>query len=87
MLSSTFPLERPTPSFERPVPVELVVRRQPLAAIRELLSISIHDIVNQGRLKLVVADLYKITRKVEAEAWLRLRLEEEETRRWIEAHL
>jgi len=86
MVSSMFP-ELAVAPVPRAVPIELVVPRRPLAAIRELLAISIHDVVNDGRVKCVVADLYRITRRVEAESWLRRQLEDEAARAWILAHL
>ena len=63
--------ERPVGPIQQPVQVERVVRRDPLAAIQELLSISIDHVVNDTRCKAVVADLYRITRQIENEAWLR----------------
>ncbi len=86
MVSSIFP-ERPGALPHRPTPIELVVRREPLAAIRELLSISIHDVVNDARCKNVVADFYRVTRRVEAEAWRHRQVEDLEARIWILAHL
>lgn len=52
-------------------PVERVVGHAPLAAIREVLSISIHDVVNEPRLKRLVADFYRISRWMDNEMWLR----------------
>jgi hypothetical protein len=51
--------------------VEIVVRRPPLAAIHELLSVSIHDVINQPRVRIRVRELYKVSRWIENETWLR----------------
>ena len=51
--------------------VELVVRRPPLAAIHELLSVSIHDVINQPGVRIKVRALYKVSRWIENETWLR----------------
>ncbi len=68
-------------------PVELVVRRDALSAIREVLAVSLDDIVNHRRFKLAVRDLYRVSRRVEDEAWLRRRLEDRAAEAWIAAHL
>lgn len=86
MPDSLFP-ERPLAPPVQPDPVVRVVRREPLAAIRQVLSISIDDVVNHRRHKRVVADFYRITRQVENEAWLRRRIQEDEEARWVAAHL
>ncbi len=70
-----------------PAPIELLVRRAPLSAIREVLSISIDDIVNDRRLKYAVHDLYRVTRRIEDEAWLKHRIEDRAAEAWIAAHL
>ena len=51
--------------------VEMVVRRPPLAAIHELLSVTIHDVINEPRVRLRVRALYKVSRWIENETWLR----------------
>ena len=51
--------------------VELVVRRPPLAAIHELLAVSIHDVINEPRVRVQVRALYKVSRWIENETWLR----------------
>ena len=86
MADRTFP-ESPPPPFLRPTPIEIVVRREPLVSIREALAISIHDVVNSRRTKRVVFDLFKVTRKIENEAWLRRRLAEIEYDAWLQVHL
>ena len=48
-----------------------VVRRPPLAAICELLSVSIHEVVNDPRVRFRVRALYKVSRWIENETWLR----------------
>jgi len=48
-----------------------VVRRPPLAAICELLSVSIHQVVNDPRVRIQVRALYKVSRWIENETWLR----------------
>ena len=48
-----------------------VVRRPPLAAICELLSVSIHEVVNDPRTRIQVRALYKVSRWIENETWLR----------------
>lgn len=57
-----------------PTPVVKVVRHEPLTAIQEVLSVSIDDIVNRGPTKALVADFYRISRRIENEAWLRRHL-------------
>ena len=86
MANSVFP-ERPAAPLQEPVTVERVVRYDPLAAIQELLSISIHEIVNETPYKRVVTDLYRITRQVENELWLRHRILEQEQEAWVASHL
>ena len=75
----------------RPIPepqsIVRVTPDAPLAAIRDVLGISIHDVVNYARRKAQVAELYRITRRIDNEAWLRRRFEEERVRRWIADHL
>ncbi len=82
----SFP-EVPAPPPPVPAPVELVVRRDTFSAIREVLAISLDDIVNHRRLKCAVYDLYRISRRVEDEAWLRHRLDDRAAEAWIAAHL
>jgi hypothetical protein len=86
MIDSSFP-QLPSPPVVTPEPAELIVRREPLSAIRELLAISIDDIVNRGSCKRVVYELYRITRRVENESWLRRRLAAIEDEAWTAAHL
>lgn len=73
MASTIFPEPAATPVL-RVAPIEIIVRVSPLSAIHELLSISIHDLVNDPDCKRIVADLYRITRRIEDEAWLRRQL-------------
>ena len=82
----SFPMVPRTPAA-RPTPVELVVRRNPLSAIREALGISLDELVNERRLKSAVSDLYRVTRRIEDESWLRRRLLEMAAEAWIAAHL
>lgn len=70
-----------------PCPVVHVVPREPLTAIRQLLGISIHDVVNDETCKLLVAEFYRITRWLENDSWLRRCLEEQEAEREIAALL
>ena len=56
--------------------VTIVVRRPPLAAIHELLSVSIHDVINEPRVRIQVRALYKVSRWIENETWLRRALSE-----------
>lgn len=86
MANPVFP-ETPFLPLLAPVVAERVVRCDPLAAIQQVLSISIHEIVNEARWKRVVNDLYRITRQIENESWLRRRALEQEQERWIAAHL
>ena len=86
MANLTFP-ESPAPPFARPTPIEIVAARTPLLSIREALSISIHEVVNGPHFKAIVLDLYKVTRRMENEAWLRRRFAEAEYDAWIAAHL
>jgi hypothetical protein len=51
--------------------VVCVVRRPPLTAICELLSVSIHEVVNDPRTRIQVRALYKASRWIENETWLR----------------
>ena len=57
-----------------PTPVVKVVRHEPLTAIQVVLSVSIDDIVYRGPTKALVADFYRISRRIENEAWLRRHL-------------
>jgi hypothetical protein len=86
MADLVFP-ERPALPWARPAAVELVVRREPLAAIRQMLAISIHDVVNEPRCKCRVAEFYRVMRRIENENWLRRQLRAREEQAWIEAHL
>jgi len=86
MADRTFPDLPPAP-FLRPTPVELVMPRRPLVAIFQSLGISIHDMVNDPRHRWNVRGFYRITRRIENEAWLRRRFEEKEYEAWIDAHL
>jgi hypothetical protein len=86
MADRTFP-ELPAPPFARPTPIEIVAARTPLLSIREALSISIHEVVNSARYKAIALELYKVTRRMENEAWLRRRFAEAEYEAWIAAHL
>lgn len=86
MADLVFP-ERPVLPPVPPRVVEWIVRRDPLAAIHEGLGISIHHVVNDRRSKLVVADLYRATRLIEREAWLRREVDAIEAEAWIRAHL
>ena len=52
-----------------------VVRRPPLAAICELLSVSIHEVINDPRVRNQVRALYKVSRWIENETWLRRALQ------------
>lgn len=73
----------PSPPVPAPDPVECVVTRNPLAAIREVLAISIHDVVNDRRYKAVVYDLYRVTRRIEADSWFRHELARIAEEAWI----
>jgi hypothetical protein len=64
-----------------------LVARDPLAAIQEVLSVSIHDLVNRASCKRVVTDLYRISRRIDNEGWLRRRGEEQEAEAWTASHL
>jgi hypothetical protein len=86
MANLVFPEPAPLPVHE-PVPIVRIVRREPLRAIQELLAISIDHVVNDRRCKIVVADLYRTTRRVENEAWLRREIEQAEYEAWVRAHL
>ena len=86
MPDRVFP-DRPVARIIEPVHVAYVVPRSPLDAIRELLSISIHDVVNETGCKCVVEDLYRITRRVDNEAWLRGQIWQQEYDDWVAGHL
>jgi hypothetical protein len=73
MANRVFP-ELPLAPVAEPTPVVKVVRHEPLMAIREVLSVSIDDIVNGRRTKAIVADFYRISRRIDNEAWLRRQL-------------
>ena len=75
MADRSFP-ELPAPPPFHPTPVERVVPREPLRAIGELLAISIHDVVNDRRHKRAVAGFYRISRRIENDAWLRRQLDD-----------
>ncbi len=64
-----------------------MVPQEPLAAIRDVLSLSIHEVVNDPGHKCRVLDFYRIVRKIENEAWLRRSLQERRDEDWIAAHL
>jgi len=82
MSDSVFPRmpSWPTPAREA---AALVLRRRPLAPIREVLCISIHDLVNEPRHKAAVADLYRVSRGIANESWLRRELAAAAYSRWI----
>ena len=86
MADTSFPEPAP-PGFLWPVPVEIIVPREPLRSIRDALAISIHDIVNESRFKGHVAALWRITRLMERETWLRRQLDQVAYEAWVEAHL
>ena len=86
MADRVFPEFPPAP-FLRPTPVELVVPREPLRAIGEVMAISIHDIVNDPRCKRQVAHLWRIRCRIASEAWLRRRLEDLAYDAWLAANL
>jgi len=73
MANRVFP-EIPVAPVVTPTPVVKVVRKEPLTAIQEVLSVSIDEIVNRGYTKALVADFYRISRRIENEAWLRRQL-------------
>lgn len=70
MADRIFP-DVPVAPVVEPTPVVKVVRKEPLTAIQEVLSVSIDQIVNRGHTKALVADFYRISRRIENEAWLR----------------
>jgi hypothetical protein len=73
------PLVPPLPGPARPIapaPIVRLLRREPLAPIREVLAVSIHDVVNDEHVKWTVAELWRITRWIENERWLRRALAE-----------
>lgn len=84
MADRTLP-DLPQPPLLRPPRVELVVPAEPLRAIGEVLNISIHDIVNEAHRKRQVAALWRLSRWIENDAWLRRRFDELEASR--KAHL
>ncbi len=86
MASTMFP-ERAGSRILRPDPIELVVRRAPLASIQEVLSVSIHDVVNHAWCRRAVCDLYRISRRIEDESWLRRQLADQAAEAWIRAHI
>ena len=86
MTDLSFPAVPATPP-PAPTPVELLVRGSPLSSIREALAISLDDLVNERRLKLAVLDLYRVSRRIEEESWLRRRLADLATEAWVSAHL
>jgi hypothetical protein len=86
MLDSVFP-DRPLLPPLRPTPVVRVLRREPLTAICEVLGITIDHVVNDRRCKAAVADLFRATRAIENEAWLRGELRACVAEAWIAAHL
>jgi hypothetical protein len=75
--------DRPSLAPQESVSVVRVVPRQPLAAIQQLLQLSIHDVVNDASRKRLVADFYRITRRLENEAWLRRRELEQDGEAWF----
>ncbi|MBZ5637859.1 MAG: hypothetical protein LAO51_03780 [Acidobacteriia bacterium] len=86
MADLSFPVV-PAAPVATPTPVEQVVHRDPLSAIREVLAISLDDLVNERRLKHAVDDLYRATRRIERESRLRRRLAGAAAEAWIAAHL
>ena len=86
MANLVFP-DRPALPPHEPVPVVRLVTHVSLAAIQELLSVSIHDLVNRASCKRVVLDLYRISRRIENEGWLRRRGKEQEDEAWVASHL
>ena len=86
MADRSFPEFPPPPTLRR-TPVEIVVPRRPLANIFQALGISIHDVVNGTRHRVLVHDLYRITCRIENEGWLRRRFEERKYEAWLDGHL
>lgn len=79
--------DRPGVAPPAPAPVVRVVRREPLAAIREALDLSIHDVVNDAACRRRVLDLYRVCRRIEDESWLRWALSEREREAWVAVRL
>ena len=75
MADRSFP-QRPGIPPLRPNAVERVVRRPPLSPIHEVLSLTIHDSINDPGSRRLVTDFYKVTRWIENESWLRRSLED-----------
>jgi hypothetical protein len=73
MTDSVFPEAPPVP-VPASVRITQTVRREPLARITGALEISIHELVNDARCKRLVADFYRVTRRIENESWLRREL-------------
>ena len=86
MANRTFP-ELPPPPFRRPAPIEIVVPRQPLANILQALGITIQQVVNGQPHRGIVRDLFKVSRRIDNESWLRGRLQEIEDEAWTASHL
>ena len=70
MADRSFP-SKPSPLRLRPVAVERIVPHEPLRAIGEVASITIHDIVNDSEKKRIVARFWRIRCRIANEDWLR----------------
>ena len=73
MRDSVFP-DRPPVPLPVVVSVTQTVPSEPLARITGVLEISIHELVNDERCKRLVADFYRVTRRIENDSWLRREL-------------
>lgn len=76
MNDRSFPLAPAPARPASPTPIVAVLRRAPLAPIREVLAVSIHDVVNDAGVKRTVAELWRVSRRIESERWLRRALGE-----------
>ena len=86
MIDRSFP-EAPPPPFAQPEPIEIVVPRQVLGTIFQALGITIHQVINDRDRRGTVRDLFKISRRIDSEAWLRWRLQEIADEAWIRRNL
>jgi hypothetical protein len=85
MPDSSFP-DIPVLPLLSPTPIEQVVPREPLRSLEELLAITIHDLVNDSGRRRLVGDLYRISRRIDNDGWLRRQMTEMATDAWVESH-
>ncbi len=74
MADSIFP-ESVVQRLREPAARVRLLRREPLAPLRETLRLSLDDTINDPARRFVLLELFRISRSIEDEQWLRRQLE------------